>query len=82
MAEIEQLPAYCLQYKGNFKRCAAIQVVFTYFEMAQLIQMQQLSRRFYNYTLPGICPKLKIQQGQDYTDLMKKQIERVMIFSK
>ena len=33
------LPAHYYQYKGLFRRCAAIQVVFEYFEIKELIKV-------------------------------------------
>ena len=76
------LPPHYFQYKGNFRRCAAIQVIFEYFNIVELIKVQQLSKRFYGYITPGICPKVPIRRNTDYTELMKKQLSRVMIFSK
>ena len=78
----EELPEHYYKYKGNFRKCAAIQVVFTYFSVKELIRVQILSKRFYYYVIPGICPKLPLPEKIDFTELMKKQQTRVMIFSK
>lgn len=76
------LPPHYLQYKGNFKKCAAIQIIFEYFELAELIKMQILSRRFYQYVIRGICPSVPLRETHDFTELMKRQVTRVMLFCK
>ena len=77
-----QLPPSYFQYKGTFRKCAAIQIIFEYFPLKELIKMQQLSRRFYGYVCPGICPKVPLPEKVGYTEQMKKQVTKVMIFSK
>ena len=69
------------RYKGNFRKCAAIQIVFEYFELIDLIKMQVLSRRFYTYTIQGICPNVPLRGHKDFTEQMKRQVTRVMLFS-
>ena len=78
--QIVQESAAQYKYKGNFRKCAAIQIVFEYFELLEMIKMQRLSRRFYSYTIKGICPIVPLRSQQDYTELMKRQVTRVMLF--
>ena len=56
--------------------------MFEYFPLKELIKMQQLSKRFYGYITPGICPQVPMMVRVGYTELMKKQVRRVMLFSK
>jgi len=71
-----------LKYNDSFRKCAAIQIVFEYFSLVELIKMQRLNKRFYSYVTPGICPRVPLKKRQDYTELMRNQVTRVMLFSK
>ena len=44
--------------------------------------MQQICRRFYTYTIKSICPKVPLPKKISYTELMRQQVTRVMIFLK
>ena len=74
-----ELPAHYYQYKGNFARCAAIQIIFEYFSMKEMIKTQILSKRFYNRIM-WICPKVPVSLRAGYTEIMKQQTSIVMLF--
>ena len=44
--------------------------------------MQILNRRFYSYIIRGICPNVPIRASNDFTDKMKREVTRVMLFCK
>ena len=58
--------------KVSLKRCAAIQIVFEYFALKDLIKVQQISRKFYNYTIPSICPRVPLPARVSFTEMMKE----------
>ena len=75
-----ELPAHYYQYKGHFARCAAIQIIFEYLPLKELITMQQISQRFYKRICLWICPPVPMPKRKGFTELMKTQTSRVMIF--
>jgi len=76
-----ELPAHYYQYKGKFARCAAIQIVFEYFPLKDLMKSQHVSKRFYKRIFQWVCPRVPVPLvTQSYTDLMKQQTARVMVF--
>jgi hypothetical protein len=44
--------------------------------------MQGLNKRFYSYVAAGICPRVPLKQRSDFTELMRQQVTRVMLFSR
>ena len=56
--------------------------MFEFFETKKLITMQRLNKKFYSYICPSICPRVPIPKKVDFTEQMREQVTRVMLFSK
>ena len=67
--------------KIHISKSAALQVVFEYFEPLERLQMQQLNKKFYNYTVRSILARFSVNRYErDMTLRMRSNDKVLMVF--
>ena len=66
----------------GLEKCAALQIVFEYFEPFQQMHMQGISRKFYNYIIPSILRDVKRNRvvSGNYIEHQMQETTKVIVF--